>query len=89
MMEAHELGNVIVTATVHSGLQFESEGLPVELAFVDKAGRVLAIGDSVARTVEAVAVESYRSYLKGTGVLRCIRSSPCSREIDVSSDDGL
>jgi hypothetical protein len=63
---------VVVSAVSHEGLSVTINGKPGRLAIVDDEGHVVAAGDQVATEVEAVAVNSYRSFLKGKGFLRVL-----------------
>jgi hypothetical protein len=48
------------------------------LAVVDADGKIVAIGPQVARETEAVAINSYRAFLRGLGHLQ-ILSEPIKR----------
>lgn len=72
------LHGIVICATGHEGLMVFSEGRRVRLAVIDDDGQVLAAGDDVAREAEAVAVNSYRNFLKGKGYLRTM-----SKPLDV------
>lgn len=61
---------VVITAVIHEGLTVLADGKPARLAIIDDDGNILAAGDDVAREAEAVAVNSYRNFLKGQGHLR-------------------
>ena len=60
---------VFITATAHEGLSVTINGQPGRLAVLDEAGNVVAEGHEVAREAEAVAINNYRSMLKGIGHL--------------------
>jgi hypothetical protein len=64
------LAGVVVSAVAHEGLSIQVEGRPARLAIIDEQGRVVAAGDQVAEEVEAVAINSYRAFLRGQGHLR-------------------
>lgn len=49
------------------------DGEPALLAVVTVDGTVVTMGEHVAREAEAVAVTSYRNFLKGQGFLRTER----------------
>jgi hypothetical protein len=66
---------VVISAVSHEGLRVTVDGKPARLAIVTDDGRVIVAGDQVAREAEAVAVNSYRGFLKGEGFLR-VRSKP-------------
>lgn len=74
------IAGVIISAVSHEGLSVTVNGKPARLAIVTDDGQVIAMGDQVAREAEAVAVNSYRSLLKGTGHLRVL-----SRPIDAAA----
>ncbi|SFU68262.1 hypothetical protein SAMN04489707_101466 [Paenacidovorax caeni] len=62
----------IISAVSHEGLSILVNGKPARLAIIDEAGQVVAAGDEVAKEAEAVAVNSYRNFLKGQGFLRVL-----------------
>lgn len=64
-----------ITAVSHEGLRATFNGKPVQLAILSDDGQVLACGALVAKEAEAVAVNSYRNFLKGQGHLR-VHSNP-------------
>ncbi len=66
---------VVISAVGHEGLRVTVDGKPARLAIVTDDGQVIAAGDQVAKEAEAVAVNSYRGFLKGKGFLR-IMSKP-------------
>lgn len=66
------IDGVVISAVSHEGLTVMVDGKPAKLAIVTDDGRVIAIGTQVAREAEAVAVNSYRSLLKGKGFLRVL-----------------
>lgn len=72
------LPGIVISAVVHEGLTVLVDGQPARLAVVTEDGRIVAIGDGVAREAEAVAVNLYRSFLKSTGHLR-VHSKPIER----------
>lgn len=71
------LAGITVSAVAHEGLSVEVAGRPGRLAIIDEQGRVVAAGDQVAEEVEAVAINSYRAFLRGQGHLRAFaRETP-------------
>lgn len=64
------LEGITVSAVAHEGLSIDVGGRPGRLAIVDDQGRVVASGPAVADEVEAVAINSYRAFLRGKGHLR-------------------
>lgn len=72
------IDGVIISAVSHQGLVVTVNGKPARLAIVTDDGQVIAAGDDVAREAEAVAVNSYRGFLKGKGFLRVL-SKPIER----------
>jgi hypothetical protein len=66
------LPGIIVSAVIHEGLRVQINGKPAHLAVVDEHGKVVAIGEQVEDEVEAVAINCYRSFLKGEGHLRVL-----------------
>lgn len=66
------IDGVIISAVSHEGLVVTVNGKPARLAIVTDDGQVIAAGDDVAREAEAVAVNSYRGFLKGKGFLRVL-----------------
>jgi len=69
------LGGVVISAVSHEGLSVTVDGKPARLAILSEDGRVIAVGDLVAKEVEAVALNSYRNFLKGKGYLRVHNNS--------------
>jgi len=63
---------VIISAVSHEGLTVTVDGRPARLAVVTDDGQVIAAGVDVAREARAVAVNSYRGFLKGKGYLRVL-----------------
>lgn len=63
---------VVISATAHEGLTVTVDGRPARLAIVTEDGQVIAAGPQVAREAEAVAVNSYRGMLQGSGHLRVL-----------------
>lgn len=61
-----------ITAVPHEGLRATYNGQRVYLAIVSEDGQVLSSGAQVAKEAEAVAVNSYRNFLKGQGHLRVL-----------------
>jgi hypothetical protein len=72
------LPGIVISAVAHEGLSVTIDGKPARLAIIDADGQVVAAGPQVAREAEAVAVNNYRSFLKGTGHLRVL-SKPVDR----------
>jgi hypothetical protein len=70
---------LVISAVAHEGLTVLVNGKPAKLAIVTADGRIVAAGDDVAEEAQAVAVNCYRSFLKGTGHLR-VHSKPIERE---------
>lgn len=66
---------VIISAVSHQGLSVTVDGKPARLAILADDGSIIAAGDAVAREAEAVALNSYRNFLKGKGFLR-VNSAP-------------
>jgi len=65
-----------ISAVSHQGLTVTTpDGEPATLAIVNKDGKVIEAGPSVARQAWEVAIESYRNFLKGEGYLR-VHSKP-------------
>lgn len=77
------IDGVVITAVAHVGLTVTINGKPGRLAVVTEDGQVVAAGDKVAREAEAVALNSYRNFLKGNGHLRVL-----SRPIDLPTPSG-
>lgn len=69
------LGGVVISAVSHEGLCVTVDGKPARLAILSEDGHVIAVGDQVAREVEAVALNNYRNFLKGKGYLRVHNNS--------------
>ncbi|WP_159918029.1 hypothetical protein [Pantoea sp. 18069] len=72
------LPQVIIQAVTHEGLTVTVDGQAAQLAVVTCDGRIIAAGVEVANEARAVAVNSYRSFLKGRGHLR-ILSAPLTQ----------
>lgn len=66
---------IIISAQSHTGLKVTARGKPAQLAIVTDDGEVIAVGDLVAREVEAVAINAYRNFLAGKGHLK-VHSKP-------------
>lgn len=66
---------VVISAVAHEGLCVTVDGKPARLAIVDDAGNIITASPLVAREAEAVALNSYRSFLQGKGHLR-VMSKP-------------
>ncbi len=69
------IAGVIISAVAHEGLRVTVNGRPARLAILAEDGQVIAAGDQVAKEAEAVALNSYRNFLKGKGFLR-VHSEP-------------
>ena len=69
------ISGVVISAVSHEGLRVTVDGKPAKLAILSEDGSVVAVGDQVAREAEAVALNSYRNFLKGQGFLR-VTSAP-------------
>ena len=63
------IAGVVISAVSHEGLKVTVDGKPARLAVVTEDGQVIAAGAEVAREAEAVALNSYRNFLKGQGHL--------------------
>jgi hypothetical protein len=61
---------VVISMVAHEGLTVTAHGKPAHLAIVSDDGRIIAVGNDVAREAEAVAINSYRQLLIGKGHLR-------------------
>ena len=72
------LPGVVISAVVHEGLSVTVDGKPGQLAVIDDQGRVVAVGQQVAREAGAVAVNSYRQMWIGQGHLRVL-SEPIAK----------
>jgi len=66
------LEGVVISAVSHEGLSVMVDGRPARLAILNEDGDIVAAGAEVAREAEAVAVNSYRQFLKGQGFLRVL-----------------
>ncbi|WP_027475410.1 hypothetical protein [Curvibacter gracilis] len=62
--------NVVFSTVTAGGLPVTVGGRPAKLAVIADDGQVVAMGDTVAREAQSVAVNFYRSFLKGKGYLR-------------------
>lgn len=71
---------VVISAVSHEGLTVTVDGKPARLAVVTDDGQVIAAGVDVAREARAVAVNSYRGFLKGKGFLRVL-SNPIAKNV--------
>lgn len=70
-IETGTLARSEISGTISKGLSVKtSDGHPARLAIVDESGKVVEIGDQVAREAFNVAVASYKNFLKGQGHLR-------------------
>ncbi len=69
------ISGVVISSVSYEGLSVTVDGKPGRLAILNGDGRVIAVGDQVAKEVEAVALNSYRNFLKGQGYLR-VNSAP-------------
>jgi hypothetical protein len=66
---------ITISAQSHTGLKVTARGKLARLAIVTDDGEVIAVGDLVAREVEAVAINAYRNFLAGKGHLT-VHSKP-------------
>lgn len=66
------INGVVISAVSHEGLTVTVDGKPARLAILTDDGKVIAAGDQVAKEAEAVALNSYRNFLKGQGYLRVL-----------------
>lgn len=66
------IDGVVISAVTCEGLTVTINGKPGRLAVIGEDGQVIAAGPDVAREAEAVAINSYRSLLKGQGHLRVV-----------------
>lgn len=65
------LAGAEISAVISKGLSVKTaDGKTARLAIVDEAGKVVDIGDQVAREAFNVAIASYKNFLKGQGHLR-------------------
>lgn len=67
------ISGITIEAVSHIGLSVTVNGRPARLAIVTDDGQIVSSGDEVAREAEAVAINSYRNFLKGKGFLRVIK----------------
>ena len=58
------LSGVVISAVSHEGISVTVDGKAARLAILTDDGRVIAAGKQVAKEVEAVALNSYRNFLK-------------------------
>ena len=63
---------VIISAVSHEGLTVTVDGKPAQMAIITADGTVVAMGATVAKEAEAVAINSYRNMLQGQGYLRVL-----------------
>lgn len=63
---------VVISAVAHEQLRVTVDGKPARLAIITDDGQIVAQGDVVARETRSVAVNCYRSFLKGQGFLRVL-----------------
>jgi hypothetical protein len=70
---------IFITATAHQGLIVTANGKSARLAIIDDNDNVLAAGADVAIEAEAVAVNSYRNFLKAEGHL-VVMSAPLTED---------
>lgn len=66
------IDGVVISAVSYEGLRVIVNGKPAKLAIITDDGTVIAEGPQVAREAEAVAINSYRQFLKGNGHLRVL-----------------
>jgi hypothetical protein len=62
------------------------DGKAARLAILTDDGRVIASGNQVAKEVEAVALNSYRNFLKGQGYLRVHSKRSFNRDLASDAD---
>lgn len=74
-IETGTLASSEISGTISQGFSVKTaDGRTAKLAIVDDAGKVVEIGDQVAREAFNVAVASYKNFLKGQGHLRVYSS---------------
>lgn len=66
------IAGVVISAVAYDGLSVTFNGRPAQLAVINEAGEIVAIGRTVAREAEGVAVNNYRQFLIGKGHLRVL-----------------
>ena len=79
------IDGVLITAQSHTGLKVTAGGKPARLAIVTDDDEVVAVGDSVATEIEAVAINAYRNFLAGRGYLK-VYSKPLQSRPQCSGD---
>lgn len=77
------IDGVVIEAVSHEGLTCRVNGKPARLAIITDDGQVIAAGAVVAKEAEAVAVNSYRNFLKGKGFLR-VQSKPIEQQTEAA-----
>jgi hypothetical protein len=83
------INGVVISAVSHEGLSVTVDGKAARLAILTDDGRVIAAGNQVAKEVEAVAINSYRNFLKGQGYLRVHSKRSFNRDLASDSDLSL
>lgn len=74
------IGGVVISAVSHEGLRVNVDGKPSRLAIISDDGRVVAIGDQVAKEAEAVALTQWLPQLpQGPGLPTCKQRSYSER----------
>lgn len=69
-----------ISAVSFEGLTVRTnDGEPAMLAVIDKNGKVVAAGPSVADQAWNVAIASYRNFLQGAGYMRVHSKPPSAR----------
>jgi hypothetical protein len=72
------LANSEISAVSFEGLSIKTaNGEPATLAILDKDGKIIEMGPTVAREAWNVAIASYKNFLIGTGHIR-VHSKPPS-----------
>ncbi|MFZ7338069.1 hypothetical protein ACLS0R_17715 [Comamonas jiangduensis] len=78
-METNTISGVHIQAVAHEGLSVTINGRPGTLAILNEQGQVVATGKAVAQETEAVAINCYKSMLRGQGHLRTL-SAPIATQ---------
>lgn len=79
------LGEIVFSKVSHEVMRVTENGRAAQLAVLSMDGDVLAIGDAIAREVEAISVNAYRRFLEGKGWLRVI-SDPLKIELVLNKE---
>lgn len=64
------ISGAVVSTVSHEGLSVTVNGKPGQLAILREDGTVYCAGPTVAREVQAVAVNGYRAFLEAKGFMR-------------------